>query len=122
MQPKDGSNNNNNVYKFTDKFIHEVYNWCKENGKISHEEYYKQCLGGIPQGISKNNLEHQVYLYNPLNLPPNDNKIEFINGHLKKAETGTLSFAYYILINNEVYYIPYNYITDEVFEVEQEDV
>jgi signal peptidase I len=116
-QPKNGSIDNN-VYKYTNAFIHEIYKWCKENGKITNEEYYKQCLGGVPQGLDKSNLEYQVYLYNPQKLPPNDNKIIYINGQPQKADTGTLSYANYILINDEVYYIPENYITDEVFEIE----
>ena len=116
-QNKDGSEDNK-VYKYTDKFIHEVYKWCKKNGKISKEEYYKQCLGGVPHGLSKRDLEYQVYLYNPNNLPPNDNKIEFVDGHPQKAETGTLSFANYIIINNEVYFIPGNYMSDDVLDIE----
>lgn len=117
QQPKDGSLDNK-VYKFNDAFIHKVYEWCQKEGKITHEEYYKQCLGGVPQNCSKQNLNYLVFLYNPDKLPPNDNKYEFVNGYPQKANTGTLSSGQYILINNEVYYIPANYFSDDIFEEE----
>ncbi len=108
----------NNVYKLKDEFIYEVYNWCQKNGKTTAREFYIQCIGGIPQGIDEMSLNNEVYLYNPQHLPPNDNKYEQINGHIQKANTGTLSPAHYLIINEEVYYIPMNYINETLIDIE----
>ncbi|MBS4774055.1 MAG: hypothetical protein KHX55_07275 [Proteobacteria bacterium] len=109
---------NNKVYKLTDKFIHKVYNWCQKTGKIINSKFFLQCIGAIPQGIDPTRLDEEVYLYNPDNLPPNDNKYEKINNCFQKANTGTLAPPHFIYINRETYYIPFNYINENVIELE----
>lgn len=89
-----------------------------KNGKTTAREFYIQCIGGIPQGIDEMSLNNEVYLYNPQHLPPNDNKYEQIDGHIQKAKTGTLSPAHYLIINEEVYYIPMNYINETLIDIE----
>lgn len=117
IQPKDNAQVKY-AGKLKDAFIHQVYNWCKTHGKIKHKNYYEQCLGGVPIGLDEKNLEYQVYLYNPNNLPPNDNKYAIIDGIPQKTNDKTLAPAHFIHINKEVYYIPWNYITDDVIEAD----
>ena len=119
VQPKD---NNQERYagKLKDSFIHQVYDWCKTQGKVPHKSYYEQCIGIVPTDLDKKHLEYPVYLYNPKNLPPNDNKYVKIDGVPQKANNNTLAPGHFIHINKEVYYIPWNYITDDVIEVDSQ--
>lgn len=119
VQPKD---NNQERYagKLKDSFIHQVYDWCKTQGKVPHKSYYEQCIGIVPTDLDKKHLEYPVYLYNPKNLPPNDNKYVKIDGVPQKANNDTLAPGHFIHINKEVYYIPWNYITDDVIEVDSQ--
>ncbi len=108
------------VGKLKDSFIHQVYDWCKTQGKIPHKSYYEQCIGTVPTNLGKEHLEYPVYLYNPNNLLPNDNKYVITDGIPQKANNETLNPGHFIYINKEVYYIPFNYITDDVIEVDSQ--
>lgn len=111
--------NDNFVRKLTENFIDKIVKHCKEKGKIIfHELLFKQ-FGEIPQGMQESELKQQVYLYNPDSLKgihEIENPFEMVDGQYVAAE-GLMIPLHSIVVNDEVFYCPAAYISEQDLEI-----
>ena len=106
------------AYKLKDSFIEEIYKWCQNNGSIKHYDLLKKSLGSLPIGMKEEDLNFDVYLYNPDNLPglkdiqmqKDQNLIDILRN------THTITNWWYIEIDYYAYYIPCYYMTFDKLE------
>jgi hypothetical protein len=112
---KDGKIDKNKVYRLNEKFIDKIVTWCKSAGAITSRELYLKEFGQIPQGMPEMDLTQKVYLYNPDNLLGIHEVEDALNFDDKTKPTikeGLLTPCGYITVDDEVYYYPYHYLTD----------
>jgi len=110
------------VCALNEKFIDRVVKHCKKVGKKSYKEILLSELGQIPRGFSREDLAAKCYHYDPENLPG----MHEVQKPFKKDENGrpvaTCRMkipSTFVIINEEVYYIPQCYFTAEnITEVE----
>ncbi|TMS41083.1 MAG: hypothetical protein FGO69_09445 [Methanobacterium sp.] len=100
--------NYNRPFTYSESFIEEVLTYCKEVGKITDEEALIKQLG-TTNGINPDRLNSEVYLYNPEDLPG----LHEVDGDFNKP---SIAGSTTILIDNESYIIPHQYITRDKLE------
>jgi hypothetical protein len=107
-----------NVYKFTQDFIVKVVSCCRKEGKITHKEFFDKTLGVIPDGYDEQYLLGEVYLYNPDNLQgiTTSKNLKDLVGK-QSGPTLLLVPFHHIYVDEEVYYFPWAYVTQDDLEL-----
>lgn len=106
------------VRRLNEAFIAKVVVWCKADGKHSFRAMLLKQLGQIPQGLSDERLDAEVYLYDPENLPG----MHQVENPIIRTETGVSASqkmqmpSSYIEVDGEVYYYPQCYVSKDDIE------
>ena len=102
------------VFKLSADFVSKVVSFCLRTGGLSQEQLLVRRFGQIPLGMDAKDLQERVFLYNPDKLKgihEVENPISIQDGNPVAVE-GVMEPCHYIVVNGEVYYIPYSYISD----------
>lgn len=109
----------NGVYKLNERFITKIINACASNPPLTHGEFLQKRFGIIPEGMTPEDISSKVYFYNPDNLKGMheiENPVAMVDGKAI-ATTKMIDPCHYILVNNQTYYIPQVYITENDLEL-----
>ena len=113
---KDGKVDTTKVYRLTEKFIDKIVTWCKSAGPMTNREMMLKQYGQIPVGLTDSYLNQMVYLYNPDNLLGMHEVEDAITINEKGepvTKEGLIMPSGFITVDNEVYYYPYHYLTED---------
>jgi hypothetical protein len=117
---KDGKTDTTKVYRLNESTVDKIVTWCKEKGKLTQGELFIQQFGQIPKGLKESELKQMVYFYNPEDLPG----LHQVTNPITKVQNGRASTTEkmsipgnYITIDQEVYYYPTAYFTQDDYEV-----
>jgi len=116
MTRNDGSEQ---VYKMNEKFIKKIVKHCSSKGAIKHRDFFIKRFGVVPDGMTEEYLNSDVYFYNPKKLKgihEVGNPIIEKDGVILAAE-GLIEPCHYIIVDDETFYIPLVYITEKDLEV-----
>ncbi len=122
LRLEDGSFDTKAVYRLNIHFIEKIVTWCKKAGPITEREMLLRVFGQIPIGTKKESLEEVLYFYNPDDLIGMQGQ-DFSNIFLKdnkgriKTKIPLCVPLNLIIVNNEVYYFPQAYVTDNDIEI-----
>ena len=111
-------NGRDEVFKLSEAFVSKVVTYCHKEGEMSHEQLLMRRFGQIPVGLDERPLNAKVFLYNPDQLKgihEVENAITVHDGMAVAAE-GVLEPCHYIIVNGEVFYIPWVYVSDNDIE------
>ena len=109
--------NDGKNFKLTKEVIKKIYNYCKTQSKITQSELMSKISSGVSVvGLEGSNfLNQEIYLYNPDDLKGLTNLDSQIStddrGRVYMIERNLVPWIY-IKINNEAYYVPQCYITE----------
>lgn len=113
------SNNDGAKVRLNESFIDRVYKECIQKEKIPYGDFLRKTLGTIPEYTEKIfDINHQVYLYDPDNLPgfhEIKNPITFSDKAPVVTERMLIPF-FELEINEEYFFIPQAYLCDSDFE------
>jgi hypothetical protein len=118
---KDGKVDKENVYRFNEKFIDKIVDWCKQKGTISQKDLYLQQFGHLPQGIENNthHLESKVYFYNPdglLGMHEVENAITIDENKRPVVDPRVGIPSFHLVVDNEVYYFSHTNVDENDYE------
>ena len=104
-------------------FLKEVYDYCDDSQKSNYVDIYKRAMGSFMYTFmyedEKKYSTIVAYLFNPQNYPgmhEAGDAIRVDNGIIVFDKNVILPFQEYV-INDKLIYIPWCYVTDEVFEI-----
>lgn len=108
------------VSSLNERIIDRVYEYCQAKGKISYRDVLILELGEIPDGLTKDKLDYQLYYYDPEHLPG----IHEVEHPFKLDKNGNMYTTermrcpnVIITIDGETYEFPYVYILPEDFSI-----
>ena len=122
LRREDGSFDTSAIYRLDEHFIEKIVIWCKKAGPVTEREMLLRVFGQIPVGTKRESLEEALYFYSPDNLPGMEGK-DFDDIFIKdnegsiKTKTPACVPLNFIVVNNEVYYFPQSYVTDNDIEI-----
>jgi hypothetical protein len=113
---KDGKVDATKVFRLNERFVDKIVTWCQNAGPMTNQEMLLKNFGQIPVGTTEHYLKQMSYFYNPDNLKG----IHEVKGALTTNEKGdvvvkegVMATIHYITVDNETYYYPFNYVTEQ---------
>ncbi|ODV56329.1 MULTISPECIES: DUF6602 domain-containing protein [Lysinibacillus] len=108
------------VLSIKECFIEKIYTYCKAIGKRLYSEILLLELGGLPENTNIEDFNHQIYYYDPDNLPG----LHEVENPIVMLEKGCVTSeklkvpSHTITINGERFTFPMAYLSEEDFEVQ----
>jgi hypothetical protein len=106
-------------FRLKESTVHRIWEWCSKNPKIRRRDWMLKSTGAELIGVSEQEANSEVFLYNPDNLPG----VQELATPFLKDEEGRLSTSapclipfHSLVIDKEVYVVPSAYFSYEDLE------